>query len=47
VLDDVLDDFIGIDAARSDYGVVITGTGIDLQVDETATERLRQAMKTR
>src|SRR5438093_5876474 len=47
VLDDVLDDFIGIDAARSDYGVVITGPGIDLQVDETATERLRQAMKTR
>src|SRR5207247_5509779 len=45
VLDDVLDDFIGIDAARSDYGVVITGTGIELRIDEEATRRLRASLK--
>ena len=45
VLDDVLDDYVGIDAARSDYGVVITGAGVDLRVDEAATQRLRGTLK--
>jgi N-methylhydantoinase B len=47
VLDDVLDDYVGIDAARRDYGVVITGSGSDLSVDAAATQRLRQVMKAR
>jgi N-methylhydantoinase B len=43
VLDDVLDDYVSIEAARAEYGVVITGEGFDLRVDAAATERLRQA----
>src|SRR5262249_23531732 len=43
VLDDVLDDYVGIDAARRGSGVVITGSKTDLSVDATATQRLRQA----
>ena len=42
VLDDVLDDYVSIEAARAEYGVVITGEGFDLRVDEAATERLRR-----
>ncbi|HXD98895.1 MAG TPA: hydantoinase B/oxoprolinase family protein [Candidatus Acidoferrum sp.] len=47
VLDDVLDDYVSIEAARTEYGVVITGgeaEGVDLQVDEAATHELRQHM---
>jgi N-methylhydantoinase B len=40
VLDDVLDGFVGTDAARSAYGVAI----VDGQVDQAATERLRAQM---
>jgi N-methylhydantoinase B len=40
VLDDVLDGYISIDAARSDYGVVVAGKA----VDQGATEKLRQEM---
>ena len=36
VLDDVLDDYVSIDAARDEYGVVIIGAGADLRVDERA-----------
>ena len=39
VLDDVLDDYVSIDAARDEYGVVIIGAGADLRVDEPATTR--------
>jgi N-methylhydantoinase B len=42
VLDDVLDDYVSVEAARSQYGVVIAGTGFDLQVDERATTELRR-----
>ncbi len=42
MLDDVLDDYVSIEAARDDYGVVITGTGADLQVDARATASLRR-----
>jgi N-methylhydantoinase B len=41
VLEDVLDDYVSIEAARDDYGVVITGTGADLRVDARATASLR------
>jgi hypothetical protein len=32
---------VSIGAARREYGVVITGTGADLSVDDAATARLR------
>ncbi|HKC98037.1 MAG TPA: hypothetical protein VKG20_08380, partial [Methylomirabilota bacterium] len=41
VLADVLDDYVSIEAARRDYGVIITGTGADLSIDQNATHRLR------
>jgi N-methylhydantoinase B len=41
VLDDVLDDYVSIDAARERYGVVITGEGAALAVDAAATAALR------
>jgi N-methylhydantoinase B len=42
VLEDVLDGYLSIEAARADYGVVITGAGADLRVDEPATGQLRR-----
>jgi N-methylhydantoinase B len=39
VLDDVLDDYISIEAARSQYSVVITEN--TMTIDEEATRRLR------
>jgi len=44
VLEDVLDDYVSIEAARGEYGVVIEGRGVDLGVDETATRELRSRM---
>ena len=44
VLADVLDDYVSVEAARSEYGVVIAGTGADLRVDEAATGELRRTM---
>jgi N-methylhydantoinase B len=41
VLEDVMDDYVSVAAAREDYGVVITGDGFDLRVDEAATLALR------
>ncbi|MBI1848512.1 MAG: hydantoinase B/oxoprolinase family protein [Candidatus Rokubacteria bacterium] len=41
VLDDVLDDYVSVEAARGHYGVVITGDGFDLRVDQPATALLR------
>ena len=32
---------VSIEAARDEYGVVITGAGADLRVDERATAALR------
>jgi N-methylhydantoinase B len=43
VLADVLDDYVSVEAARERYGVVLTGAGLDLRVDEAATRRLRGA----
>jgi len=45
VLDDVLDDYVSIQAARDDYRVVITGDGFDLRIDEVATQALRHQIK--
>lgn len=42
VLEDVLDDYVSLEAARTEYGVVIAGTGLDLRVDERATADLRR-----
>ena len=42
VLEDVLDDYVSIEAARRDYGVVITGAAPALTVDERATRELRK-----
>jgi N-methylhydantoinase B len=46
VLEDVLDDYVSIDAARREYGVVIVGSGAELSVDAEATRRLREEMRT-
>src|SRR5436309_4406472 len=45
VLEDVLDDYVSIEAARDEYGVMITGTGLDLRVDDRATRELRKRMR--
>jgi len=45
VLEDVLDDYVSIEAARTQYGVVITGEGGDVTVDTEATTALRETMK--
>ena len=43
ILDDVLDEYVSIRAAREQYGVVITGADLRLRVDEAATRALRLA----
>jgi N-methylhydantoinase B len=45
VLEDVLDEYVSIEAARRDYGVVIAGEGFDLRVDEEATRALRESRR--
>jgi N-methylhydantoinase B len=47
VCDDVLDEYISVDAARGDYGVVLSGSVEDysLSVDDVATEQLRSRMR--
>ena len=45
VLDDVLDEYVSLVAARTRYGVVITGTDTDLHVDTAATNVLRARLK--
>jgi len=44
VLDDVLDEYVSVDGARRDYGVVLKGSleALDLAVDWEATEALRR-----
>ena len=43
VLEDVLDDYVSVEAAGREYGVVVVGTGTGLRVDEAATAALRAA----
>jgi len=45
VLDDVLDDYVSVDAAREQYGVVISGGGAELRVDEVATAERRRGRR--
>src|SRR5881398_1737287 len=47
VLDDVLDEYVSIEAARRDYGVVLTGAleDLTLAIDRAATERLRAEIR--
>ncbi|HYR97057.1 MAG TPA: hydantoinase B/oxoprolinase family protein, partial [Candidatus Binatus sp.] len=47
VLEDVLDEYVSVEAARREYGVVLTGSLEDLTlvVDHDATARLRQEMR--
>ncbi|MGH9112023.1 MAG: hydantoinase B/oxoprolinase family protein [Acidimicrobiales bacterium] len=47
VLDDVWDEYVSVEGARRDYGVVVTGTleAMDLAVDEQATDELRKRMR--
>jgi N-methylhydantoinase B len=47
VLDDVLDEYVSVAAARERYGVVLTGSleALDLAVDEAATRALRARMR--
>ena len=43
MLDDVLDEYVSIEGAERDYGVVITGSleDLTLAIDEEATAKLR------
>jgi N-methylhydantoinase B len=49
VLDDVLDEYVSVAAAREEYGVVLRGALADvtLEIDAEATERRRAAMRAR
>jgi len=47
VLDDVLDEYVSVEGARRDYGVVLTGSldDLTLAVDERATANLREKLR--
>jgi len=49
VLEDVLDEYVSVEGARRDYGVVLTGSleHLTLAVDHAATARLRAEMGAR
>jgi N-methylhydantoinase B len=49
VLDDVLDEYVSVEGARRDYGVVLTGSleDLTLAVDRAATDALRAEMRSR
>ncbi|MCL6639821.1 MAG: hydantoinase B/oxoprolinase family protein [Candidatus Rokubacteria bacterium] len=47
VLEDVLDEYVSVEAAGRDYGVVLVGEGLDLRVDESATRELRRVLRAR
>ncbi|MBL7488099.1 hydantoinase B/oxoprolinase family protein [Frankia sp. AgB1.9] len=46
VLDDVWDEYVSVEGAREDYGVVVTGSveAMDLALDEPATAELRSKL---
>jgi N-methylhydantoinase B len=46
VLDDVLDEYVSVEGAERDYGVVLTGSleDLTLEIDQAATERRRAAI---
>jgi N-methylhydantoinase B len=45
VLRDVIDGMVSAAAVRDDYGVVLSGTGSELAVDEQATQMLRDRLR--
>jgi N-methylhydantoinase B len=47
VLDDVLDEYVSVEGARRDYGVVLTGSlaELTLAVDDDATKELRGQLR--
>lgn len=47
VLEDVLDEYVSVDGARRDYGVVVEGDleALDMRVDVNATDALRAEMR--
>jgi N-methylhydantoinase B len=47
VLDDVLDEYVSIEGAEKDYGVVLTGSleELTLAVDEDATANVRRELR--
>ncbi|MCX7621605.1 MAG: hydantoinase B/oxoprolinase family protein [Acidimicrobiales bacterium] len=47
VLDDVLDEYVSVEGAERDYGVVLTGSldDLTLAVDNEATQRLREQLR--
>ncbi|HET9729452.1 MAG TPA: hydantoinase B/oxoprolinase family protein [Acidimicrobiia bacterium] len=47
VLDDVIDEYVSVDGASRDYGVVLSGSldDLTLEIDETATHALRERMR--
>ncbi len=49
VLEDVLDEYVSVEGARRDYGVVLRGTlkALDLQVDSRATRVLRDSIRSK
>jgi N-methylhydantoinase B len=49
VLGDVLDEYVSLEGARRDYGVVLAGSlaDYDLRVDEEATGALRAELRAR
>jgi N-methylhydantoinase B len=47
VLDDVLDEYVSVEGARRDYGVVLTGSleDLTLAIDHEATQKLRDQLR--
>jgi N-methylhydantoinase B len=47
VLDDVIDEYVSVEAAQRDYGVVLKGSleDLTLEIDAEATEKLRARMR--
>jgi N-methylhydantoinase B len=47
VLDDVLDEYVSVEGARRDYGVVLTGSleDLTLAIDDDATTALRAELR--
>ena len=48
VLDDVLDEYVSVEGASRDYGVVLSGSleDLTLAVDAEATDRVRAELRT-
>ena len=45
VLDDVRNEYVSLESAQRDYGVVVRRTGRDYEVDEGATESVRRKLR--